>query len=539
MNKFTVIALSGVVAVGCFFRFNDLGSRCLWLDEAIAWRLSTYPPIDLIERMRQPFEGSPPLYNLLLSAWMAVAGDSETALRMPAAVAGVLSILGLFALARQVVRIDPSLPDGRREAAGSAIPIVAAAVMALSIPQIFNARQVRMYSLGVALLTWSSWALLKAIWSDGSSRKGWLVYVALAVASCYTHALALLTIISHAIFALVVYTNRWTRLIPGKVPGAAPLAGSSTTAGWVPACFAFLAVAVGFLPWVSVFQSKVDESGRSYWMPSPKIDDAFAQMFETFAGPGVSTAGFSWWGGLALSLILLIAIIDAVARRKVVGVYFLIMASVPLEGIALHATMSGKSLFQSRYLSFVFVDWSLVIVLLVMGLPPLARRTCLAVVASSWVVLMSSSGWNLIGPRAEPGARAAIQSVQARRGRDEPVLMRSATMFFVASYYARGKFDVHLVSESSDRGSHFLSLYLSDGDLMTWNESVQASPRFWWLSSDTYDDERGFLKARPRGWSVQDAEPFNRDLFWEKPILVEHVGRDNQAAAGATPIRRW
>jgi mannosyltransferase len=67
---------------GAVLRF--LAPSALWLDEAQSVAIARLPLPDLLEALRQ--DGAPPLYYLLLHAWMAVLGDRAP--RRPEAPAG-------------------------------------------------------------------------------------------------------------------------------------------------------------------------------------------------------------------------------------------------------------------------------------------------------------------------------------------------------------------------------------------------------------------------------------------------------------------
>lgn len=82
-------AVALVLAVGVALRFRaPVG---LWLDEALSVAIAREPPASgLVDALRQ--DGSPPLYYVLLHAWMRLFGDGDVAVR---ALSGVLSIAAL------------------------------------------------------------------------------------------------------------------------------------------------------------------------------------------------------------------------------------------------------------------------------------------------------------------------------------------------------------------------------------------------------------------------------------------------------------
>src|SRR5262249_55989163 len=75
------------------------------------------------------------------------------------------------------------------------------ALVAVSVAQVHAARQVRMYSLGTALLAWDSWLLLGALRARPYGRTSWVLFGLLALMFCYTHALGLFVLAGQGLFA--------------------------------------------------------------------------------------------------------------------------------------------------------------------------------------------------------------------------------------------------------------------------------------------------------------------------------------------------
>ena len=68
-------------------RLFRLGSQSLWVDEVLTWRSAyigrSIGPLEVLENVHGPF------YSLVLHLWGGLFGDSEWALRMPSALAGI------------------------------------------------------------------------------------------------------------------------------------------------------------------------------------------------------------------------------------------------------------------------------------------------------------------------------------------------------------------------------------------------------------------------------------------------------------------
>jgi uncharacterized membrane protein len=158
-----LLALAAIVLAGAGLRLHRLGAESLWIDEFYSLFASTgrhavefrLPRGVVLERSpRAPTAISPgssvwqvpaavnrnphpPLFFVLLRAWRLAFGDGEIALRVLPVLASLAAIVLLF----DVVRL---LHD-------AATALWAAAFMAAAPLQVFYAREVRGYSLALAL----------------------------------------------------------------------------------------------------------------------------------------------------------------------------------------------------------------------------------------------------------------------------------------------------------------------------------------------------------------------------------------------------
>jgi hypothetical protein len=90
-------ALACLMAAAFALRAGTLGSR-LWMDEAISVGIASHAPAAIPGVLR--LDGSPPLYYLLLHAWMGVAGRSEPAVHMLSLLVAVLCVPAAWWAAR-------------------------------------------------------------------------------------------------------------------------------------------------------------------------------------------------------------------------------------------------------------------------------------------------------------------------------------------------------------------------------------------------------------------------------------------------------
>lgn len=119
-----------LVAVG--LRFFNLGSESLWNDELSSWTRSDVGTLgQLIDIAKQDVH--PPGYPIFLYFWIKLFGDSEFALRLPSAIAGVWAVAFIFALGRNTYT--------------PRVAALATGLLAVSWTPLYYAQEGRVYSM--------------------------------------------------------------------------------------------------------------------------------------------------------------------------------------------------------------------------------------------------------------------------------------------------------------------------------------------------------------------------------------------------------
>lgn len=175
------ILLLIILLIALLARLYALGKESIWLDEATSLMLAR---MDLAELVRWTARDiHPPLYYILLHFWI-VLGDSEAILRGLSVLAGVLNVLAIYALGRELF----DAPTG----------LLSACFLALDPFHIWYSQETRMYAWTALLFSAIVWAALLYLHRPRQLALG--LYVALAVAGLYTHY--------YTLFALLL-TNLW------------------------------------------------------------------------------------------------------------------------------------------------------------------------------------------------------------------------------------------------------------------------------------------------------------------------------------------
>lgn len=262
MRIASALLLFVVLAAAAALRLLELDRTSIWYDEAVSWSQSNGSLPALLASVAT--DNYPPLHNIILWLTIPVIGDSETALRLPSAVLGVVAVLLTCMVGRLL--------------AGRIAGLTASALLALSPFHIWYSTEARMYALlaacGLAYLL----ATLKVLRTPSAL---WFTLLAVfGTLFLYSHVYAILTFASVGTVC-AYFTLR--DLISGRPVGQS---------GAFRACLAMGISTVAFLPWLyllTVRASSVAEAG--FWIAFPDI-------------PFLKTLVFGITGSLALFWLL-------------------------------------------------------------------------------------------------------------------------------------------------------------------------------------------------------------------------------------------
>ena len=264
-------ALIGIAAAfGLVLRFWTQSH--LWLDEALSVNISRLPIGDIPEALRH--DGHPPLYYVLLHAWMSMFGEGDAAVR---------TLSGVFAVAAL-----PLMWLAGKRLGGRTVAWLAVVLLALNPWALRYATEARMYSLVVALALAGYLLVTKALEDD---RVWWLVGVALvAGALVLTHYWALYLVAATVVLVGLRLRSPMTRRRALRV---------------------LVAIAVGclaFVPWLPSFAYQAAHTG-SPWAKPIRLSAVLTITANDLGGTGAEGQIV----GLVLTLLVLLALF-AVAR---------------------------------------------------------------------------------------------------------------------------------------------------------------------------------------------------------------------------------
>ena len=184
LTHISVLSVLIAGAVGGFFRFYELGSQSLWLDE-----IATVGPALFASSFYDAYwhhinlHPTPPLYSVFIMGWSALTGYSEAFLRLPSAIIG-FSVVGVFYL-------------GLRRVFDKNISATATILMSLSWPAIYYSQEVRAYSAVLLFTTFAAvyWMqIIKATEIKNLKNGPWIRLFIVSVLASFTHPLGFIIV---------------------------------------------------------------------------------------------------------------------------------------------------------------------------------------------------------------------------------------------------------------------------------------------------------------------------------------------------------
>jgi len=366
------LGMSCVLAAGVAFALGlvELGAPSFWFDEAYTAHVVESAPGFWLANDQYHF-----LYDGVVTAWAALAGSSETALRFP-------SVLGAMAAAALMVVLARRLAFERWTALASGL-LVATSPFVVKWSQ-----QARSYTILLALALGATLLLVRAL--DRGTRGSWALYgVAITVVVVWHAVAGLLLVPAHVVLAV-----QRRRSLTGHAPIAVVIASAIA------------------LPWAAVIamRSTGEGSGMS-WLTAPSAATVGHALLDVSGAAGL---------GVLLSLVGLV-----VLRRsgRTPDAVLLAAWAVSPFGLALLMTIVTP-VFLDRYLIVAVPAFAL---LAAVAIVEVGRRLTPVLVTAALAATVVGLGlWysnDEAGNWRGEDWRSAVAAVQSRSGEDVVVVI--------------------------------------------------------------------------------------------------------------------
>lgn len=381
-----------VLWLAAALRLWNLGEQSVWFDEGWSAYAATLPTLT------DAFGAdatNPPLYYMLLWLWARVVGTSEFALRALSWAFGMLSVALVGRLAAHV--------------AGARAGMLALWLAALSLPSVWAAQEMRMYTLLAALML----VLMAAGWrlaDDWRDARAWAALWLAELALLYAHNSAPVVWVWLNVGAVGVWA--WRYVGHWRLAGVWGLSQVLILALWMPYLFGrFLAVAGANSALIRRTPLSL-ELWAGLWLAPWEL---------------VPLLSAAQWASLGMLAALLAALTTARARG------WALLAVVMLGGLWLALALLGNEL-HGRY-------WVMPLPLVWLALAVWAsgrRETALGLAA--WAALLFGLGVRMWAhPSAQPDdARAMVRHyAQTLRAEDSVIAWSYADRYELAYYWER------------------------------------------------------------------------------------------------------
>ncbi len=418
--KMTLIA---IIAMAGLIRFFRLGHQSLWVDELLTRGAYQTPEgVSYWEKILWDVHG--PLYSLILYFWTMIS-DSEWWLRIPGAVAGVVSVYLIF----KWINLYRS----------KTVALAGALIMAFNPYHLYYSQELRFYSL-VIMMTLISLCLLKRFVDQPSYRNSIMLGMVMG-----------LTCLSHLSGVFVCAALGLYLVLSGHLKGRYLL----------PAITAFTTAIVIVSPWIyreikilhSINVQSITEMPASQKLRGELTLNPWSYPYVLYAfssgysfGPSLRELHmiqspaelFSdyWLHMILVGVVFGLLVISGFYRLIKQGNFILPLLIVLVSlGSVTAAAMLNIKVFNVRYLSVMFPVF---VILLAAGLP--GRKVPRIVVLCIITAIMLKADWNyhMVSKYARDDIRGVSEKISSlEMNRD--LIIAPGVRYFMDKFYYNGQ----------------------------------------------------------------------------------------------------
>lgn len=272
-----------ILVIGLALRLVGLGNGSLWHDEAFTGLVVELPWPRFWDALMGDVH--PPLWYLIERPFVALFGNTDVVLRLPAAICSALA-LWLFWRFLFVGRIDNPTYNART---------AALALMAFTPFQLYYAQEARMYSA----VTLCAVMILVAIYED----RPWMFALA-SVCAFWLHNLGFLLVATGTLALIIV---AWRRILHSMTT-------YPNIAGWWVTGWIGLVLVIPAAVW-TWYQATQVTSG--YWIVDKSVGAwLYQSIFVPYMGHGVINAKLSWNAAIMGMVLGLGGLVIGIRQRR-------------------------------------------------------------------------------------------------------------------------------------------------------------------------------------------------------------------------------
>ncbi|MCW2897108.1 MAG: hypothetical protein JWO75_6597 [Actinomycetia bacterium] len=341
-------------ALGLF----EIGVPQLWRDELASWSAASRS-MPQLWAMLHNIDAVLGIYYFGLHVWMAVFGDSATAMRVP-------SVIAMAGAAAVVALIGRRLAGG---AAGLASGLIFAVVPSVSR----YAQEARPYAFATFFAALATLMFLRAMERPRWSR--WAIYAVVLAAAGASNLVAVCVVAGHLIIVLWDFSQRTVRVGGDGTPESGKaLPGGRLAPEGSPLLLVKRFIAAVIVGGILVSPLVIEGHTQQGWQIGGVATPHVAELFGISGG---------LWQELFASVpvavvVMLLAVASLVtapdARRRSVALYALALAIVPVVAVWI-ISRGPTSYWTFRYMLFTITGWSIGAGLCISFLAERAKRS--------------------------------------------------------------------------------------------------------------------------------------------------------------------
>ena len=185
-----IILLVIIILIGGFLRFYHIEKRALWHDEVVSLNFASKNFKSMIASVAQ--DRHAPLYYLIHFVWIQIFGNGELQLRFPSAVFGILSILIIFYIGKELFNYK--------------IGLISSFLLSINLTHLIFSQEARMYSLLLFTSLLSNYFFIRLLKEE--TPKNITLFILSTSLMLYSHNLAFFILIFQGIYLLLIKKNK-------------------------------------------------------------------------------------------------------------------------------------------------------------------------------------------------------------------------------------------------------------------------------------------------------------------------------------------
>lgn len=513
------------VLVGGFLRVLLLGMKGMWLDETFSVWLANHSIPEMMQWIVK-IDQHPPLYYLLLHAWMSHYGETPYYVRLLSALFGTITIPVVYMIGKRM--------------SGALVGLVAAVFMTFSPFNIYYAQEARMYTLLTLNAALTIYALVRLLTDPRSAnpigsqfreylhawrtlgpvqpedkndfsymveapRSGlrawiyrhrwspiqtvetdlaWIAFIVFSTLTLLTHNTAVFLPIATNIFviSLILFQKR-------KNSGSSTALQAPSFGNWLKAQIGILFL---WSPWIFVFLQQARRVYQEFWIPKPtwEIVTKTLRALLNASAPGQISDIMTW----ILCAVLFFGLIFY--RKKLSMFLFLVVLfATPVLGELIVSIR--RPIFFDRTLIWITIP---MVLALAAGIVQLRFRPLMIIMLGVLVTNYLSSSGDIYRFVQKEDWDTAAGYVANYAEKDDLVLFNSNFVVISFNYYFRAYEQKYMI-QVDKRGlpldlfeSGILEPKMTENDVPGLISLIRGHDRVWLVySHDDYTDPDGLI----------------------------------------------